>query len=253
MSIRRYLTSLESQLQLWAGKSLKKGLIMGLILGATLTIVITLIVELFTGDSALVNVVVAPFMEETFKALSIFLVVWFMWKTIPSRRYGAALGAAVGLGFALSETIVRAIIVAGVQNISGGLVADAIISRIISEPFMHPLWSAFVGIGIFVFFAQRSNRQNGPSWLAIPFLVIGLLNHIIWNALALALVGLDPLLTAVIELIVVFVPFAFIMRNFLGGHFNFQTFFKPTEEKTILPDSTPFPPPPPPPPSFGQS
>ena len=251
----RHLTPLESQLELGVvGKSLKKGLIVGLILGATLTIVITLVLELLIGNSnnPFVNIVLAPFMEEIFKALSVFLVVFLMWKNIPSRRYGAALGAAVGLGFALSETIIRGIIAAGVQNISGGLIADAIISRIISEPFMHPLWSAFVGIGIFVLFAQKSNRQGSPYWLAIPFLLVGLLNHILWNSLAFAFVSLDPLITAAVELIVIFVPFAFIMRDFLGGHFNFQIFFKPPAEVTLLPDTTRFMPPPPPP-SFAQS
>jgi hypothetical protein len=47
--------------------------------------------------------------------------------------------------------------------------------------------------------------------------------------------------------IVIAIPlFAFILRDFLGSHFNFQNFFQPLAEPEV---SIPEAPPPPPPPS----
>ena len=83
--------------------------------------------------------------------------------------------------------------------------------------------------------------------LAAPFLLIGLFAHIIWNTVALALSGLTPLVITGLDVVLIFLPFAMIFRDFLGGHFNFQDFLRPLPEHIPFRQTSPFPPPPPPP------
>lgn len=242
VGVRRRLDALEQSFQLSMGRSPKTGLFVALILGATLSIVLSIVVQLATGlptaDWVLL-VIVAPITEEPFKALSILLVVLFMWRTIPNRRWAAALGAATGMGFAIAETGVYAI---------GGAGAGALLARIIVEPFMHPLWSAFVAMGIFVLLARKPTREIVSSVLGILFLFMGLFAHMSWNGLS---AGLAPSIgygVLVVNLLLVFLPFSMVLRDLLGGHFNFQNFFEPVlEPSTFAPISPPPPPPPPPP------
>ena len=111
MGIRVRLTALEQNSQLSIGRSPRKGLIVALLLGVTLSIFLSLLVEVASGASGVVlDIIVAPLTEEFFKGLSILIVVLLVWKTVPNRRWAAAVGASVGLGFAIGETIVQAII-----------------------------------------------------------------------------------------------------------------------------------------------
>ena len=240
MSIRAQLTSLEQQFQSSRNLSVKKGLVVALILGAILSALVSIIIETATGvaNTAIGAALLQPFIEQIFKGLSIVIVAWFIWKIIPNRRYGAVLGAATGLGFSITEVIFFA-----------GGPASIFAARFIAEPTMHPMWDAFVGIGIFVLMAQKSSREKTPSWLGWLFIIFGLLAHIIWNSLSVVL-AINVFASLIIEWIVVFVPFALILRDFLGGHYNFQDFLKPMTEMTAattMPVANQFPPPPPPP------
>jgi apolipoprotein N-acyltransferase len=113
---------------------------------------------------------------------------------------------------------------------------------------MHPLWSAFVAMGIFVLLAKKPTREIASSVLGILFLFMGLFAHMSWNGLS---TGLAPSIgygVLVVNLVLVFLPFAVVLRDLLGGHFNFQNFFEPVlEPSTFAPISPPPPPPPPPP------
>src|SRR5208337_3591739 len=105
-SIRAHLAFLEKQLPTSLGKSPRNGLIVALILGASLSIGLSLVFELLIGVTLVAVATVDPLLEEIFKGLSILLVALFIWKTVPSRRYGAVLGASAGLGFAIVENII---------------------------------------------------------------------------------------------------------------------------------------------------
>jgi RsiW-degrading membrane proteinase PrsW (M82 family) len=256
-SIKANLTTIENVTKSVSSAILKKGAIIGLILAATLSFALSFVAQLAVGipasNWALIGLI-APFTEEIFKGLSILLVAIFIWKTIPSCRHGALLGAATGLGFSIAENIVYSISYASIsgqvvngQVISGGYVAELIISRWIAIPFMHVLWSAFVGIGIFVLLSQGKNAQIKSLWLVVLFSLFGLGNHILWNSLALASGGLSPFVITVIDILLIFTPFAIIFRDFIGGHFNFQDFLRPVKSPTIYQQINTFPPPPPPP------
>ncbi len=189
-----------------------------------------------------------PLFEEAFKGLSMFLVAWLMWKTVPSRRYGALLGAASGLGFAVVENIIFNVQSAGAVGATGGQIAEAIIAMWLSLPFMHVFWSALVGMGIFIIMAQRK-VSGTASWLVVPFWLLAWVAHMCWNAVALGFqaLGADIILAVALDILIVFIPFALVFRDFLGGHFNFWSFLVPLQESpSTIPPQTLEPPPPPP-------
>ncbi len=236
------MTVLEQSFHPSIGKNLKKGLIVALALGATLSIAFSLLAQLAVGLAPtdwVLLVIVAPFTEEFFKGLAILIVAWYVWKTIPSRRYGAALGAATGLGFAIAETIIYII------GASPDQVLSTALSRLVIEPFMHPLWSAFAGVGFFVFLTKKSTGGSAQLGLGLLFIFTGLFAHVTWNSLAVLLSSLGIWPVVFVEMASVFPVFTVALRDFLGGHFNFRSFFRSLPESWSS-NKNPSPPPPPP-------
>ena len=219
-------------------KSPTRGFIVALIFAALASMGLSFVVELpflvLTGP-VLTVAVFAPLLEEPFKALAMVVVVFFMWKTFPNRRYGAALGAAAGLGFGISESIIY---------IAGTPTVETFLTRVIVT-LMHPLWSAFIGLALFAMVSGKTvpmGSRNPSGFLMVVLFLTGVANHIIWNSLAVGLGFLGFLL----DVFVIFPLFAIILRDFLGGHFNFQNFFEPLETPLAYPEVPPPPPPPPP-------
>jgi hypothetical protein len=75
------------------------------------------------------------------------------------------------------------------------------------------------------------------------FIIIGIANHIVWNAISV-FSGLGYVAVAT-NAMVIFPLFAIILRDFLGGHFNFPNFFESLQESPSPAEA--FVPPPPPP------
>jgi hypothetical protein len=248
-SVRMQLASLEWSPQSRIDRRPNRGLIVAFVTAGILAILISVGIQLalsfVVGEYAMVAII-APLSEEPAKALCMLIVVLFMWKVVPNRRYGAALGGAAGLGFGIVESVFYIITILS-QNEQAWLVAV----RILLTPLMHPLWSAFVGIGIFAYAASKSNSANSTNsslWLPLLFLCIGMLNHGVWNGMTLiGELGAQLGYVAIaLDALVVFPVFAFVLRDFLGGHFNFRNFYE-----TLREPSSPYPgvlPPPPPPP-----
>jgi len=224
------------------------GFLVALVSAAFLGILIAMamnraILPALAGAPWIAFVVLMPVVEETCKAICMLAVVYAIPQMFPTRRYGAALGAAAGFGFGVFESIFY---VSGFQGV------DAFI-RLLVTPIMHPLWSAFVGIGVFVFVSKRPvSRSFFEAVFGLPllFLFMGMINHAIWNGFATLLpaaggIWATPHLSTVLDIVIVFPVFAFILRDFLGGHFNFQRFFEPLPEPSPLyPKIAPPPPPP---------
>ena len=244
-SLRARLSSLEKVSMLSTLNNLRAGFLVSLVLAAVVGFLLSFVVQLAlisAGTVALV-VVLAPLTEEPFKAVGMLIVAFFMWKMIPNRRYGAALGAAAGLGFAIAEDILYFS-----QFFAAGAGAEAYVIRFVLLPFMHPVWSAFVGIGVFAFVVKF---KTGSTSLGLPllFLFLGMANHMVWNGIAVTAMvnpglGYAPIIA---DVLVTFPIFALVLRDLLGGHFNFQNFFQTVSEPT--PQFSPVPPPPPPPPT----
>jgi RsiW-degrading membrane proteinase PrsW (M82 family) len=251
-SIRLQLTSLEKSLWSKSDTGPNLGLLISFILSATLGLLIALGIQIALLQAVgiyVMTILIAPLSEEPAKAVCMLIVMLFMWKLTPNRRWGVALGAAAGLGFGIAESIlyIIGIVTSNAPEVSqhaGELVA----ARIIVTPFMHPLWSAFVGIGVFAFVAKRSTQRSpsgSSSLLPLLFLFIGMINHLVWNSVSVGLSSLGYAAIA-LNLAIVFPLFAIILRDFLGGHFNFPHFFEPLPEPSLLrPEISPPPPPPP--------
>jgi len=241
-TITSRLDGLEQQtLQFRLNRSIRFGLTFALLFSATAGFLIALAIELPLVPSGIALVtVIAPLVEEPVKAISMLIVVFFFWRAVPSRRYGAVLGAASGLGFGLAESLVSYIIPFA---LAGN--AEAVGTRVLITPFMHPLWSAFVGIGVFTLAAKRSRFKKLSLTFSLQFLGIAYLNHICWNSLSLGLgyITQSIFLSAFLTLIILFPIFALILRDILGGHFNFQNFLENFPEQKVM---IPAPPPPPP-------
>lgn len=241
---RMRLSSLESASFSPVQVNLKGGLLVSLVLAAVVGFLLSYFAQLALiplGTIPLVTLF-APLTEEPFKAVGMLIVALFMWKVIPSRRYGAALGAAAGLGFAIAEDILYFS-----QFSAAGAGADAYVVRFLLLPFMHPTWSAFVGIGVFAFVAEKSRTGRVKLGLPLTFLSLGILNHIIWNSIAVLLspgLGSGSIL---VDVFVTFPMFALVLRDFLGGHFNFLSFLEPVPDmaQQYFPVAPPPPPPPP--------
>jgi RsiW-degrading membrane proteinase PrsW (M82 family) len=180
-------------------------------------------------------VLVAPFVtEEISKGVCMLVVAFALARSFPNRRYGAALGAATGLGFAIMENVVFAV--------SGQTPGAFALLRLINTPFGHPVFSAFVGIGVFAFTARM---RTGKSWieaafgLPILFVLTGMVNHSLWNIIAVFAPAPASWFLGILILAPIFLV---ILRDFLGGHFNFQHFFEPLPEPSNLQWNVPPPP-----------
>lgn len=204
------------------------------------------ILPALAGATWIASVIIGPILEEICKAICMLAVAYAILRMFPNRRYGAALGAAAGLGFGVFESIFYLL----------GFTGVAALVRLLITPLMHPLWSAFVGIGVFVFLAKRPTTKGffeAAFGLPLLFLLIGMINHAVWNFFTNVLpfaggIWATPFLTIVLASIIVFPIFAFILRDFLGGHFNFQRFFEPLPE--LAPHYPKVAPPPPPAPTI---
>jgi RsiW-degrading membrane proteinase PrsW (M82 family) len=186
-------------------------------------------------------VFVAPFLtEEISKGACILVVALALVRVFPNRRYGAAIGAATGLGFAIMENLVLAI--------TGQAPGGFSLLRLIYTPFTHPVFSAFFGLGIFVLVSRmRSGRSffEALLWLPILLVLVGMVNHSLWNAIA---VFAPAPVNWILGIVLVAPIFVVVLRDFLGGHFNFRRFFEPIPEPPSLIWKQHLPPPPPPPP-----
>ncbi len=216
------------------------------LLGILFSIAInTALLPAFGQSAWLLLVFITPILEEISKAACMLAVAYTIVRMFPNRRYGAAVGAAAGLGFGVCENII--------YIATGQAAGITAILRFLVTPIMHPVFSAFVGIGVFVFMAKKSSSKNFfEAFLGLPlmFLVLGIINHAVWNGVAIVLpaaggVFAVSFVPTVIDIIIISPIFVFILRDYLGGHFNFKNFFEP------LPEPSPYYPtiaPPPPPP-----
>lgn len=187
--------------------------------------------------SSFESVVLSDFIGETFKALCMLFVAIVLWLVVPNRRYGAALGALVGLGFGLGCQ--------GLSCVIGQPDAGQAVMVMVFLTLMDVISATLTGLGLF---ALISNRQRLNSFfraligLPLFFYFLAVVSWVVWNAFAFAV---RPNMTAewALDIITVIPLFAFVIRDFLGGHFNFQNFLQPLAEPDVLVPGLPPPPP----------
>jgi RsiW-degrading membrane proteinase PrsW (M82 family) len=164
---------------------------------------IAAITDSMKAAEAFAAVISAPIVEESAKALILF--IFFFWKKDEYDGVidGIVYAAMVGLGFAMTENIQyygRAVL----ENGGGGLTAVFIIRGTLA-PFSHPLFTSMTGIGLGL------ARQSRNTMVKFVTPVVGFLGaicmHGIWNGSAAIFGGPVFLLTY----LVIMVPAFFMM------------------------------------------
>lgn len=163
-------------------------LLLGLLWGAFAATFGALVVQgiggLFAGVNDAVSLaLVAPVTEEATKGFFLLLLLWWRRAELDGILDGIVYAGMVGIGFAFTENILYlAASYNGTEGMGpGGLVGitTTFIIRCLFSPFAHPLFTAFIGIGIGM---AVSSRSPGVRWLA-PVLgyVVAVLAHATWN------------------------------------------------------------------------
>lgn len=135
---------------------------------------------------ALVAVLVAPFIEETTKALGPLLLLWFRRREISGIVDGLVYCGMSATGFAMVENILylgKHSYQTGVEEYGQAtgfqLLLATFVVRVFLSGFAHPLFTAFTGIGIGI--AARS-ASVWVRWLApLAGLLVAMMLHGTWN------------------------------------------------------------------------
>jgi RsiW-degrading membrane proteinase PrsW (M82 family) len=148
-------------------------------------------------------VISAPIVEETAKALILF--IFFFWKKdeFDGVIDGIIYAAMAGLGFAMTENIQyygRAVLQAGGEGLT-----LVFILRGALAPFSHPMFTSLTGIGLGL--ARQSSNTAVKFITPVLGLLAAIAMHSIWNGSAVIFGGAGFILTYVL----IMVPAFFIM------------------------------------------
>ncbi len=135
--------------------------------------------------------VVAPVTEEASKGLFLLLLLWWRRAELDGLLDGLVYAGMVGIGFAYTENIVY--LAAAYDGTSGtgpgGLagLTTLFVVRCLLSPFAHPLFTAFVGIGVGLAVSSRSRVVRvGAPLLGYAAAVLA---HGLWNGSTVAGLG----------------------------------------------------------------
>jgi len=148
-------------------------------------------------------VISAPIVEETAKALILF--IFFFWKKdeFDGVIDGIVYAAMVGLGFAMTENIQYYGL--AVTKAGGGGLTLVFILRGALAPFSHPMFTSLTGIGLGL---ARQSRNGFVKFIApVMGLLAAISFHSIWNGSAALFGGLGFILMYVL----IMIPAFFIM------------------------------------------
>jgi RsiW-degrading membrane proteinase PrsW (M82 family) len=152
-----------------------------LLLGGMISIVASLFGFRITGLSNWLGAASAGIIEETGKALALFLVV-----TRPRYRWtlnGLLFGAAVGTGFAIFESAGYALEIAIGQNSVQAMRENIMLRGVLSLFGGHVLWTGLVGAALWRVRGEQPFRLEllaEPRFLRVFGLAVGM--HMIWNS-----------------------------------------------------------------------
>lgn len=164
------------------------------------SVMIAVMTESMEKGHAFGAFVSAPIVEETAKALILF-ILFFKKDEFDGVVDGIVYAAMAGLGFAMTENIQyygRAVMESG----SGGLTTVFILRGTLS-PFAHPLFTSMTGIGLGL------ARQSHNTFIKLVMPVIGLSTaiamHAIWNGSVVFFGGVGFLFTYLLIMVPAFV------------------------------------------------
>jgi protease PrsW len=154
-----------------------------------------------SAGEAFAAVISAPIVEETGKAVILF--IFFFWKKdeFDGVVDGIVYASMSALGFAMTENILY-YGNAAAQGGGGGLTAVFII-RGFFAPFSHPLFTSLTGIGLGL--ARQSNNIGIKVLTPIVGLLMAIFMHSIWNGSAVLGGGVLFFLTYIFVMIPAFI------------------------------------------------
>jgi RsiW-degrading membrane proteinase PrsW (M82 family) len=171
-------------------------------LNTTLQLIVGAVASASAGE-AFAAVISAPIVEETGKALILF--IFFFWKKdeFDGVIDGVVYASMAALGFAMSENILYY----GKAAAAGGgeALTATFILRGFFAPFSHPLFTSLTGIGLGL--ARQSTNLAVKIITPIVGLLVAIFMHSIWNGSAVFGGGVVFMLTYIL----VMVPAFFIM------------------------------------------
>ncbi|MGZ8736222.1 MAG: PrsW family intramembrane metalloprotease [Nocardioides sp.] len=130
--------------------------------------------------------IVAPITEEAAKGLFILLLLWMRRHEIDGVLDGIVYAGMVGVGFAFTENILYlGGAYMGGDDLGPGGFGSAVgvfVVRGIFSPFAHPLFTAFIGVGVGYAVVSRSGAARFLAPLAGYLLAVTA--HAIWNGTA---------------------------------------------------------------------
>ena len=145
-------------------------------------------------------VISAPIVEESAKALILF--IFYFWKKdeFDGVIDGIVYAAMAGLGFAMTENIQY--YGNAVMEHGGGGLTFVFILRGALAPFSHPMFTSLTGIGLGL---ARQSRNTAVKWIApIMGLLAAIAMHSIWNGSGVLFGGIAWLLTYIVIMIPAF-------------------------------------------------
>lgn len=165
-------------------------------------VAVTIVTNSMKAGRTFGAVISAPIVEESAKALILF--IFFFWKKdeFDGVLDGIVYAAMAGLGFAMTENIQyygRAVME------GGGTLTLVFILRGALAPFSHPMFTSLTGIGLGL---ARQSRSSAIKWIAPPFgLLAAMSMHSIWNGSGVLFGGGAFILTYIL----IMIPAFFIM------------------------------------------
>lgn len=166
-------------------------------------VAVTLLTNSMTAGRTFGAVISAPIVEESAKAIILF--IFFFWKKdeFDGVLDGIVYAAMAGLGFAMTENIQyygRAVMEGGGQTLT-----FVFILRGALAPFSHPMFTSLTGIGLGL---ARQSRSSAIKWIAPPLgLLAAMSMHSIWNGSGVIFGGGAFILTYIL----IMIPAFFIM------------------------------------------
>ncbi len=132
-------------------------------------------------------VVLAPVSEELTKGAFLVLLVWWRRHEVDGLLDGLVYAGMVGIGFAFVENILYlAAAYDGAEGFGPGgaaAVTTTFVMRALISPFAHPLFTAFIGIGVGI---AVGSRKVGVRFLApVAGYVLAVIAHALWNGATL--------------------------------------------------------------------
>lgn len=167
---------------------LAAGLVWGAFVATAAALVLQGVGGLLGGfDDMQMLAVVAPVTEEATKGLFLILLLWWRRDELDGVLDGIVYAGMVGVGFAFTENILYlAAAYNGTDGIGPGgtdALTGTFVVRCLVSPFAHPLFTAFIGIGVGLAVASRTGLGR---WL-LPLLgyAAAVLAHGTWNSATL--------------------------------------------------------------------